>query len=194
MKHKVLSWTVGISAALILAGVTAVVTVADLPTPTHFSGVINDYTAIAGGTGPWEVRGPWNLNLHEESGKADFSAAVTMELSDFSLSGANISASARMQHTHNITVDGGTVTPITGGFEVTGPVTITKNGGPAPAALQGTNLVIDVTGGTLVPYSNITLTFENGAATHFGPNPLSGVVRKADRLGDERLARTDPTR
>ncbi|HTX15398.1 MAG TPA: hypothetical protein VMD77_08885 [Candidatus Baltobacteraceae bacterium] len=186
MKHRVFSWAIGISVVLVLAGAAAFVAVADLPTPTHFSGVINDYTAVAGGTGPWEVRGPWTLNLHEESGKADFSAAVTMELSDFSLSGANISASARMQHTHNLTVDGGMVTPITGGFEVTGPVTITKDGGPAPAALQGSIVVIDVTGGTLVRYSDITLTFENGAATHFGSNPLHGVVRKADRPRDER--------
>jgi len=109
-----------------------------------------------------------------------------MELSDFSLSGSNISASARMQHTHNITVEGGTVMPITGGFEVTGPVTITKDGGPAPTAIQGSTLVIDITGGTLVTFSNITLTFENGAANHFGSEPLHGVVRKTDRPGDGR--------
>ena len=190
MKHRVALWTVGVSAVLILAGAASLATLAALPTPTHFSGVINDYTAVVntappGQTGPWEVRGPWSLSVHERSGTADFSAAVTMELSDSSLSSAEISDSARLQHTHNITVDGGMVTPIAGGFEVMGPVTITKNGGPAPAALQGTILVIDVTGGTLVPYSNITLQFQNGAATHFGSNPLSGVVRKADRPADE---------
>jgi hypothetical protein len=190
MKNRVRSWTVGISAVLILASAAALAAVAGSPTPTHFSGVINDYTAVVstaplGQMGPWEVRGPWSLRLHEKSGTADFSAAVTMELSDSSLSSAEISDAARLQHTHNITVDGGMVTPITGGFEVTGAVTITKNGGPAPAALQGTMLVIDVTGGALVPYSNITLQFQNGATTHFGSNPLQGVVRKADRQGDE---------
>lgn len=178
MKRRILLWTVSITAVLVLAA-AALATMADWQTPSHFSGVINDYTAVAGGTGPWEVRGPWSLRVHPESGMADFSAAVTMELSDFSLSGSNITASARMQHTHNLTMTG-TVTPITGGFEVTGPVTITKNGGPAPAALQGSTLVIDITGGALVTYSNITLTFEDGAATHFGLNPLSGVVRRAD--------------
>jgi len=186
MKRRIVFRTVSLTAVLVLAAAAALATVADLRTPTHFSGVINDYTAVAGGTGPWEVRGPWNLKLHEESGTADFSAAVTMELSDFSLSGSNISASARMQHTHNITVEGGTVMPITGGFEVTGPVTITKDGGPAPTAIQGSTLVIDITGGTLVTFSNITLTFENGAANHFGSEPLHGVVRKADRPGDGR--------
>jgi hypothetical protein len=184
MKRRILFRTVSITAVLVLAAAAALATVAELQPSTHFSGVINDYTAVAGGTGPWEVRGPWNLKLHEESGTADFSAAVTMELSDFSLSGSNISASARMQHTHHITVEGGTVTPITGGFEVTGLATITKDGGPAPPAIQGSTLVIDIIGGTLVTFSNITLTFENGAATHFGSEPLHGVVRKADRQGD----------
>jgi hypothetical protein len=186
MKHRVLFRTIGITAVFVLAAAAALVTVADRQTPTHFSGLINDYTAVAGatdvspGTGPWEVRGPWNLRLHEESGMADFFAAVTMELSDFSLSGSNITASARMQHTHHITVTG-KVAPITGGFEVTGPATITKDGGPAPAAIQGSTVVIDITGGALVTYSNITLTFEDGAAGHFGLEPLHGVVRKADR-------------
>jgi hypothetical protein len=192
MKRRILFRTLSITAVLVVVAAVALVALADWQTPTHFSGVINDYTAVAGatavspGTGPWEVRGPWSLNLHEESGTADFSAAVTMELSDFSLSGSNITASARMQHTHNLTVEGGTVTPITGGFEVTGPVTITKDGGPAPVAIQGSTLVIDITGGGLVTFSNISLTFEDGAKSHFGLAPLHGVVRKADRQGDER--------
>lgn len=191
MKRRILFRTVSITAVLVMVAASVLVTLADFQTPTHFSGVINDYTAVAGatavspGTGPWEVRGPWSLNLHEKSNTADFSAAVTMELSDFSLSGSDITASARMQHTHNLTVEG-TVTPITGGFEVTGPVTITKDGGPAPAAIQGSTLVIDITGGTLVAFSNISLTFEDGAKSHFGLAPLHGVVRKADRQGDER--------
>ena len=36
----------------------------------------------------------------------------------------------------------------------------------------------DVTGGTIVEFSNVALTFENGAAGHFGLTPLHGVVRK----------------
>jgi len=91
-----------------------------------------------------------------------------------------------MQHTHHLSVEGGYVTPISGGFEVTGPVTITKDGGPAPAAIQGSSLVIDVTGGTLVEFSNITLTFKDGAVNHFGGQPLHGVVRKAYRPDEGR--------
>jgi len=78
-----------------------------------------------------------------------------------------------------VVVERGTVTTLArGGIEVTGPVTITKNGGPAP--LAASTLVIDITGGTLVTYSNITLTFQGGttsATMHFGPNAIHGVVR-----------------
>lgn len=182
MTRNVLLTVVCIAAGLVLA--VAISALADPHTPTHFTGVINDYTPVVGSTGPWELRGPWELTLHPESNKADFSAALTMELSDFSLSGSNISTSARMQHTHHLTMEG-SVVPISGGFEVTGPVTITKDGGAAPAAIQGSSIVIDVTGGVLVTYSNITLTFQDGAVGHFGAEPLHGVVRKMDQSGDE---------
>jgi hypothetical protein len=35
---------------------------------------------------------------------------------------------------------------------------------------------IDVIGGSLVAFSNVTLTFGGAAATHFGSNPIAGVV------------------
>ena len=177
MKSKSLLWATLIIGLFVVAGVTCVI--AGTRAPNHFAGQINDSTAVAGGTGPWEVHGPWTLDINERTGKAEFSAAVTMELTDFALSGSSIGASARMQHTHHLTVATGTVTSITGGFEVTGPVTITKDGGPAPMALQGTTLVIDVTGGSLVEFSNVALTFQDGAAGHFGTTALHGVVRKA---------------
>ncbi len=177
MKSKTLLWATGIIGLLVVAGVTCVL--AGTRAPNHFAGLINDYTAVAAGTGPWEVRGPWTLDVNEKTGQADFSAAVTMELTDFALTGTNIGTSTRTQHTHHLTVVGGTVTSITNGFEVTGPVTITKDGGAAPAAIQGSSLVIDITGGTLVEFSNVALTFEDGAVMHFGGAPLHGVVRKA---------------
>lgn len=177
MKSKSLLWATLIIGLFVVAGVTCVI--AGTRAPNHFAGVINDYTAVAGGTGPWEVRGPWTLDVNERTGKADFSAAVTMELTDFALSGTNIGTSARTQHTHHLTVVGGNVTSITGGFEVTGPVTITKDGGAAPMSIQGSSLVIDVTGGSLVEFSNVALTFEDGAAGHFGTTALHGVVREA---------------
>jgi hypothetical protein len=68
-------WTVSGVAVLVLA--VAVGALAEPWTPRHFNGVINDYTPISGGTTAGEVRGPWNLNLHPESGRADFSVALT---------------------------------------------------------------------------------------------------------------------
>ena len=70
-----------------------------------------------------------------ESGPADFSAALTMELSS--------GASARMQHTHHITMEDATVSydtsacpadspANTGGFVVNGMASTTANGNNAP--------------------------------------------------------------
>jgi hypothetical protein len=152
-------------------------------TPTHFSGVINDYSpSDVIPTGPWEIRGPWSLTLRKDCDKADFSAALTMELSDYTRTPANVDstsgATSRMQHTHHITIEGGTVSTLsTGGIEVTGPVTITKDGSPAP--LASSTLTVDITGGTTVEYSNITLLFDGGALVHFGTGLIHGVVRKA---------------
>jgi hypothetical protein len=150
--------------------------------PTYFSGVINDYSpASVTPTGPWEIRGPWSLTLKKGCDKADFSAALTMELSDYTRTPSNVDSTSgttsRMQHTHHITMEDATVTQIsTGGFEVTGPVTITKDGSPAP--LASSTLSVEITGGTTVEFSNITLQFDGGATVHFGTGMLHGVVRK----------------
>jgi hypothetical protein len=147
--------------------------------PTQFSGVIDDYTpATNTPAGPWEMRGPWTLTLNGD-GKADFSAELTMELSDYTRNPSNIDstsgASSRMQHTHHITMQGGTVTQIsTGGFAVSGPVNITKDGSPAP--LTASTLSVDILGGTSVQYSNITLQFQGGGTVHFGSQLIHGVI------------------
>src|SRR5580704_10965628 len=53
----------------------------------HFSGIINDFTpahdAKGKPSGPWELHGAWRLNLKRDSGTAEFSAALTMENSDY---------------------------------------------------------------------------------------------------------------
>jgi hypothetical protein len=150
--------------------------------PTYFSGVINDYSpASVMPAGPWEVRGPWSLKVKKDCDKADFSAALTMELSDYTRTPSNVDSTSgttsRMQHTHHITIEDGMVTQIsTGGFQVTGPVTITKDGSPAP--LAASTLTVEITGGTTVEFSNITLQFDGGATVHFGSGMLHGVVRK----------------
>ncbi len=148
--------------------------------PTQFSGVINDYSPTTSmPMGPWEMRGPWILTLNQDPSKADFSATLTMELSDYTRNAANIDSTSattgRMQHTHHIGIVGGSITQIaTGGFELSGPVTITKDGSPAP--LAASTLLVNITGGKIVGFSNITLQFQGGATVHFGPQLIHGVV------------------
>jgi hypothetical protein len=163
---------------LTLAATTSVL--AQTPAPTQFSGVIEDYTpSTSTPAGPWEMRGPWTLTLNGASGTGDFSAELTMELSDYTRNPSNIDATSgangRMQHTHHITVQDGNVTQIsTGGFELTGPVSITKDGNPAP--LAASTLSVEIVGGTAVGFSNITLQFTGGATVHFGSQAIHGVV------------------
>ena len=182
MNSKAVLWSVGRVAAFFVTVwilVAAASALAEPPMPKHLRGVINDYTPSTAvmPAGPWEIRGPWRLRFEEKPGKADFSAALTMELSD----PADVNdPSTRMQHTHHLTVEDGVVTQIKDGFEVKGAVTITKDGGDAPKTLQGSTLVIDITGGKDVAFSNITLTFLGGATIHFGSQEIHGVVRRVD--------------
>jgi hypothetical protein len=182
MKGKAFSWAVRIIVVLVLAAATGAL--AQDPPRVHLSGVINDYAPSAGPV-PWEVRGPWSLRLKGESGKADFSAALTMELSS--------GASARMQHTHHITMEG-TVSydasdtsacpadspPNTARFVINGMASTTANGNNAPFAPNGelSPLQVCIRGGIDVQYSNVTLVFSVPASTHFGPQAIHGVVRK----------------
>jgi hypothetical protein len=178
MKSKTCWVRVRTAWTLILAITTGVL--AQTPTPAQFSGVINDYSpSTSTPMGPWEMRGPWTLTLNQDSSKADFSATLTMELSDYTRNSSNIDSTSgvtgRMQHTHHIAIEAGTVTQIsTGGFELSGPVTITKDGSPAP--LKASTLSVNITGGTSVGFSNITLQFQGGATVHFGPQLIHGVV------------------
>jgi len=44
------------------------------------------------------------------------------------------------------------------------------------AGFSGSLVDVQITGGEAVPYSNITLTFGGSASSHFGHQPLHGVV------------------
>ena len=176
MKSNIFWRAVLVTVVLIPALSTAVL--AQTPMPSQFSGVIHDYTpSSTAPMGPWEIRGPWTLTVNAD-GSADFSATLTMELSDYTRNSSNVDStsgsSGRMQHTHHIAIADGTLAQITGGFEVSGPVTITKDGSPAP--LASSTLLVNITGGTSVEYSNITLQFEGGAPVHFGSQSIHGVV------------------
>ncbi|HEV7217635.1 MAG: hypothetical protein ACHP8A_04570 [Terriglobales bacterium] len=159
-----------------------------------FSGVINAYTPQTTSstgviTGPYEVRGPWSLTLERNSTKADFSAALNMEFSDGwvlthnTAAPANFDPTTRGAHTHHITLVDGEVTQIANGFQVTGPAVFTLNGGSAPVTVSPSQVVIQITGGSEVEFSNITLTFQSPGSNHFGTDPLPGVVRS---VRDER--------
>jgi hypothetical protein len=175
------------------------------PTPTKFSGFINDYTPATGVGGPWEMHGKWALKVHPDTGTADFSVVMTMEHPDYwiVLNPANVdNPGARSPHTHHITMTNAAISydttgcPVdspatTGRFVVTGPSTITGNGSPAPFEAKGpSTLQVCVTGGTEVTYSNVTLMFINTptitspAVGHFGTQAIHGVVRVARSSDD----------
>ncbi len=182
----------GCTARVIVVLVLAIGTGALAQRSTHkeFRGVINAYTpqtmttmgTTTTATGPYEVRGPWSLKLKEDGTKADFSAALNMEFSDgwvLTKTGGNgnFDPAARGAHTHHITLVDADVTQITNGFKVTGTAMFTLNGGPAPATVEPSPVVIEITGGSDVEFSNIILTFEAPGSKHFGSSPLPGVVQ-----------------
>lgn len=148
--------------------------------------MMNAYTAqtkttangVTTATGPDEVPGPWSLRLKDDGIKADFSAALNMGFSDGWVlmptgGSGNLDPAARSAHTHHTTVVDGQVTAIANGFQVTGTAMFTLNGGPAP-------VVIEITGGDKVEFSNMTLTFGSPGLNHFGAEALPGVVRSVE--------------
>ncbi|HYL65148.1 MAG TPA: hypothetical protein VE077_21245 [Candidatus Methylomirabilis sp.] len=183
MKSRVLSWAVGIiTVAVLVVGIGAV---AQDPPQRHLRGLINAYTPVSKVKGPWEIRGEWSLHIEGDSGKADFSADLNMGHSDYwLLTNPNPPAnpddpSTRTPHTHHIIMEDGVVTLTSTGFSISGPVTITANGGTPPFGTSST-LQIDITGGSIITLSNIQLTFGGDAVNHFGSLPLTGVVRASD--------------
>lgn len=164
-------------------------------TPEHFQGTISDYTPLNSGaspSGPYEMRGHWSLDLKRD-GKADFSAYMTMELSDywvwFSKSDPSDPA-IRGAHTHHIVMNDAKVThgatdcpgdspANTTRFALNGTADfITGNGNPGPFEAKGpTTLQVCVTGGTDVTYSNMTMALKGPATGHFGTQPIHGVIR-----------------
>lgn len=179
-------------------------TLAQAPTPQRLSGIISDYTPLIptlSPTGPWEMRGHWSLHIQGDSGKADFSAYMTMELSDSGVAaaGKNLTDPAsRSPHTHHILMTDASVSTDPGDLAVcptfspsntpklvvTGPANfISGNGNAAPFEKLGpTILQVCISGGTdgtsEVTYSNMTLVMTGPAANkHFGPQPIHGAVR-----------------
>jgi hypothetical protein len=205
MNCKAFSWALRIIAVLVLAVGTGAQ--AQAPSPRHFRGVINDYTPATGVAGPWEMHGAWSLKLKRESGKADFSAVMTMEHPD-SWIAANPGSTAspsidnpatRSPHTHHVTMTDAlisydtSVCPVnnppttSAGFVVTGPVSITGNGNPAPFEAKGSSMLqVCITGGAAVPFSNVSLVLTGPATGHFGSHAINGVVRAPSNSDKDR--------
>jgi hypothetical protein len=150
---------------------------------TKLRGLINDYTP-ATVSGPWETRGEWSLKVNWDLAKANFSAALTMERSDEGVllngGGDFTTPAGRHAHTHHVRLVNGDVTLLSNGFRITGVASVSGNGNVAPDFAQYSPIQIDITGGSLVQYSNIKLSFREPASNHLGTLPFNGVVRDED--------------
>ena len=175
---------------------TAASAVAQQNVPVHLSGLINDYSPSTVKGGPWEMHGQWKLDLHREwRGEwvtgADFSTDMTMSDYGSTAGVADATKGGQSPHTHHITLTNQTVVwnmdgcpavspATTAGFQISGTVSlVTGNGSSAPFETNpiSTKLQVCVTGGDLVPYSNVTLVFDGPATMHFGTQAIHGVVR-----------------
>jgi hypothetical protein len=179
--------------------IASVYGIGQMPTPTHFAGVLNDYTpvdpTISGS--PYEMHGQWSVDL-DGQGNGNFYADMTM--SDYAMTNGVLDGTRGGQnpHTHHIRLTKVAVIPnMTGcpaylkpftisGFQMVGTVSlITGNGNSAPfeaapPAPPTSQLQVCVTGASEVAYANMTMAFTGNAATHFGTQAIHGVVRTAD--------------
>jgi hypothetical protein len=185
------------TAAALGGGLTQAVAGTPPVSLAHISGLLNDYSpAHVNGApvkgAPYEMRGKWSLDLQLHSLTATFSAALNMETTDAGVVSQD-DPTTRGAHTHTITMAGPISTDtskcpasdpanplVAWRFSVTGLAQITGNGNQAPFQLKGgpSNLQVCVGGGvdgTLL-VSNVTLVLGAPANTHFGPQPIHGVV------------------
>jgi hypothetical protein len=166
------------------------------PPPVHLHGLLNDYSPSNVAGGPYEMRGVWYLDVHNNFFEhfADFSTTLNMETSDYGVTTGVVNPTmppSRGAHTHTILLSHATISTDTSHCPVyspatTGPVIVvtgqpqiaTSNGGPATFQLKGpSTLWICIAGGDQISFSNFAMTFTDGpATTHFGSFPIHGVV------------------
>ena len=185
MKRKTLASAVRVSSLLLLVSGTCAL--ADERAPTHFSGVINDYTLSNVAGGPYEMHGQWSMDLRRQWGTTDYSADFSADLTMAAIATALVTVATPPNgtiavqaqggvgaHTHHIKLTNIMVTqdmtgcptyktnPSTTGFQVNGTVSLmTGNGSNAPfeTTPPSSTLQVCVTGGTEIAYSNVTLVF-----------------------------------
>ena len=148
------------------------------PAPSHLGGTIGDYVWVESGpgAGAWFVSGEWSMHVNGASGKADFTASLLGVRSDLWVlqNSMDPATASRGPHTHHVGITNGEVTSIPNGFKVSGSAAITANGNVAP--YSNALVEVEITGGNLVRFSNMKLTFFGMAIGHFGSQPYDGVV------------------
>ena len=149
------------------------------PPAGRLSGTFNDYVWVeaAAGAGAWHVTGEWTTRLEGNSGKGEFTGSLLGVRSDLwvlATSADPANPALRTPHTHHVGLDDADVTVIPNGIRLEGTAVITANGSVAP--YSNSRVRVDITGGSLISYSNIKLTFLGTAIEHFGPQPYDGLV------------------
>lgn len=154
----------------VLAAVTIICLIGSVPARaqtspgTRAEGLIHHYTAALDALGPWVIAGDWQLVLNAD-GRVDFRASLSMVRSD---------NTTRTPHTHHLSMTSAQVTPLANGYRITGPATITNNGSLAP--FSGSSIDVEISGGSAVRFSNLSVAFGAPASAHFGTEPVLGVV------------------
>jgi hypothetical protein len=147
---------------------------------THIAGTFGDHVWVEGsgaGAGAWQVTGEWRVKLRGASGTGDFVGSILGVRSDLWVQQTNANPAnpaARSPHTHHVGLFDARLTVLPNGVRLTGTAVITVNGAAAP--YSGAPVQVDITGGGLVTFSNLALTFFGAAVDHFGPQPYDGVV------------------
>jgi hypothetical protein len=171
IKIAVVSLVLGLTGLVVATNASS-----DTPGPRKLAGVINDFSPRSTvPTGPYVVNGTWSLQLHP-TGKADFTASLTMVRSDLWIieSGGDPESQAdRNFNTHHVLVTNGQISTVGATLVMDGTAIVTSNGNQV---FPGSTVHIEISGGTAVAPSNIKLTFGAPASNHFTSQPYEGVV------------------
>jgi hypothetical protein len=146
---------------------------------TRVSGTFNDYVQVeaVAGAGAWHVTGAWTAKVNAASGKGEFIGSLLGVRSDLWVlltQAEPANPALRTPHTHHVGLLEADITVLPNGIRLDGPAIITANGSVAP--YSGSMVRVDITGGGLIPFSNIKLTFLGNAVDHFGSQPYDGLV------------------
>ena len=145
----------------------------------HVSGTFNDYVWVeaGAGAGAWHVTGAWTARMDGKSGTGEFTGSLLGVRSDLwvlQTFADPANPALRAPHTHHVALRNADVSVIPNGIRLEGTAIITANGSVAP--YSSSMVRVDITGGSLIRYSNIKLTFFGAAVEHFGPQPYDGLV------------------